>query len=456
MALSIIILAAGQGTRMRSSIPKVLHKLAEKSLLEHVVQTASELAKDRIHVVYGHGGDQLKEELSDLKVNWVLQAEQLGTGHAVAQAMGPIPPEDLVLILYGDVPLISRDTLESLIKAGIKGGLGLLTVKMENPTGYGRIIRDAGGEVQRIVEQKDASDLELLVSEVNTGMMTVDCDKLAAWLNRLENNNAQGEFYLTDIIEMAVSDGNPVNTVMPASEIEVMGINDRVQLSEMERNYQLMQAHYLMQQGVTLKDPMRFDLRGDLTIGTDVTIDVNVILEGKVKIGNKVNIGANTTISNSSIDDDVTILQNCVIDNSQVGKASRIGPFTRLRPETVLKDHVHVGNFVEIKKTTVDTGSKISHLSYIGDAEVGKDVNIGAGTITCNYDGANKFKTVIGDRAFIGSDTQLVAPVKVGEGATLGAGTTLTHDAEPESLTISRSKQVKVNGWQRPTKKVKT
>ncbi len=454
MALSIIILAAGQGTRMRSSKPKVLHKLAEKSLLEHVVQTASLLAKDNIHVVYGHGGEQLLEELSDLSVKWVLQEEQLGTGHAVAQAMDPIPPEDLVLILYGDVPLISRDTLESLIKAGIRGGLGLLTVRLENPAGYGRILRDAAGEVTRIVEEKDATEEEKIVSEVNTGMMCVDCDKLAGWLNQLENNNAQGEFYLTDIIEMAVADGLQVNTVMAASEIEVMGINDRVQLAEMERNYQLMQAHYLMQQGVTLKDPMRFDLRGDLSIGTDVTIDVNVVLEGKVQIGNNVNIGANTVISDSVIADDVTILQNCLIDKSQVGKGTKIGPFARLRPDTVLKENVHVGNFVEIKKTVVDNGSKVNHLSYIGDAEVGKDVNIGAGTITCNYDGANKFKTIIGDGAFIGSDTQLVAPVTVGAGATLGAGTTLTHDATAEKLTISRARQTSIDGWKRPVKKV--
>lgn len=455
MALSVIILAAGQGTRMKSQLPKVLHRLAGRPLLEHVYLAAAQFPKARVHIVYGHGGELVREGLSHLDANWVEQAQQLGTGHAVMQALPNVGASDCVLILYGDVPLITHATLQRLVDAAGTKEFGLLTVKLDDPTGYGRIVRDSHGNVQRIVEQKDATESERAIHEVNTGMMAVSAKQLQGWVDRLSNNNAQREYYLTDVIEMAVGDGVSINTVSPESGFEVMGVNDRAQLAELERYYQLVQAQHLMKQGVTLADPARFDLRGELEVGRDISIDVNVVLEGKVKLGDRVTIGPNNVLRNVVVEDDVIILPNCVIEDATLGKGARIGPYSRIRPETVLGENVHVGNFVEIKKSTVARGSKVNHLSYIGDSEVGRNVNVGAGTITCNYDGANKHKTVIGDDVFIGSDCQLIAPVTVGDGATLGAGTTLTQDAPAGKLTLSRVRQHTIEHWQRPQKKKK-
>jgi bifunctional UDP-N-acetylglucosamine pyrophosphorylase/glucosamine-1-phosphate N-acetyltransferase len=383
----------------------------------------------------------------------VEQARQLGTGHAVMQAMPAVRQADTVLILYGDVPLITHATLQRLVDAAGRKDFGLLTVELENPTGYGRIVRDSHGNVQRIVEQKDASEAEQAIHEVNTGMMAVSAKLLQGWVDRLSNKNAQKEYYLTDVIEMAVKDQVRVNTVSPESPYEVMGVNDRAQLAELERYYQYVQAQHLMKRGVTLHDPSRFDLRGELEVGQDVSIDVNVVLEGRVRLGNRVSIGPNNVLRNVTIGDDVAILANCLIEDAAIGDGARVGPFSRIRPDSVLGQDVHVGNFVEVKKSVVAKGSKLNHLSYIGDAEIGSNTNIGAGTITCNYDGAHKHKTIIGDNVFIGSDCQLVAPVKVGDGATLGAGTTLAKDAPAGKLTISRVRQQVVDDWQRPKKK---
>jgi bifunctional UDP-N-acetylglucosamine pyrophosphorylase/glucosamine-1-phosphate N-acetyltransferase len=452
MSLSIIILAAGQGTRMYSDKPKVLHQLAGKSLLEHVHHTASLMESRGIHVVYGNGGDQVKDQLSHLSVDWVEQAEQLGTGHAVKQALPNIPDKDLVLVLYGDVPLITNETLSDLVDAAEETSFSLLTTFVEEPRGYGRILRNKNDEVSRIVEEKDASSDEKKIREINTGMMVVNGKALKQWVEKLEDNNAQSEFYLTDVIEMAVNKGVKINTVQPHSEVEIRGVNDRAQLSELERYYQLIQAHQLMRRGITIMDPVRFDLRGDLEIDSDCYVDINVILEGRLKIGSGVSIGANCIIKDSIIDDDVEILPNSVIENSVIGKACRIGPFARIRPESVLNENVHVGNFVEIKKSVVGSGSKVNHLSYIGDSEIGTDTNVGAGVITCNYDGANKHKTIIGDNVFIGSDVQLVAPVSVSSGATIAAGTTVTKDVPENELAISRTPQKSMPDWKRPKK----
>ncbi|MDX1518926.1 MAG: bifunctional UDP-N-acetylglucosamine diphosphorylase/glucosamine-1-phosphate N-acetyltransferase GlmU [Gammaproteobacteria bacterium] len=452
MTLSVVILAAGQGTRMKSELPKVLHKLAGRTLLQHVYETASSLGARDMYIVYGYGGEKVREYSADMFVNWVEQRDQLGTGHAVQQVIPDIPDEDHVLILYGDVPLITVHTLNELIRSGSETGFGLLTVEMDDPTGYGRIVRDEHGKVLKIVEQKDASDDDLQIREVNTGFMLVRADLLKSWLSVLQNDNAQGEYYLTDIIENAVADGIDIITNQPESIVEVSGINSRAQLAEMERYYQLIQAHQLMRQGVSLADPGRFDVRGSLETGQDVEIDINVIFEGEVKIGNRVKVGPNTLIRDSEIMDDVEILANCVIEESVIGDGARIGPFARLRPGTSLKNDVRVGNFVEIKKSVVCRGSKINHLSYIGDTEIGVNVNIGAGTITCNYDGAHKHKTIIGDNVFVGSDCQLVAPVRIGADATIGAGTTVTDDVEPTDLVLSRTKQISVQGWKRPTR----
>ena len=451
MKLNVIILAAGQGTRMRSDIPKVLHTLGGRPLLQHVIETAQQLTPETINVVYGHGADQVLAKFSGWPVQWVEQAEQLGTGHAVQQ-VSLSDGDGIVLILYGDVPLLKKQTLQRLLETAESERLALLTVKLANPTGYGRIVRDDQGQVQRIVEEKDASDAEKTITEVNTGIMALPSFYLKQWLNRLENNNAQGEFYLTDVIAMAVTDGILVETVLAENEFEVQGINNKRQLAELERAYQRSQAEILMDQGVTLRDPSRFDLRGEVDVGRDVEIDVNVVMEGRVKLGNRVKIGPNVVIRNAVVDDDVEILAHSIIDDAQIGPGSRIGPFARLRPGTRLAGGTHIGNFVEIKKSIVGEGSKINHLSYVGDSEVGGGVNIGAGTITCNYDGVNKFKTVIEDGAFIGSDTQLVAPVRVGRSATIGAGSTITRDAPEGKLTLSRSKQITVDNWQRPKK----
>ncbi|MCP3869074.1 MAG: UDP-N-acetylglucosamine diphosphorylase/glucosamine-1-phosphate N-acetyltransferase [Gammaproteobacteria bacterium] len=456
MKLGVVILAAGQGTRMKSDLPKVLHPLADRPLVGHVITTARQLNADRIAVVYGHGGEQVPRAFSDTDLAWVEQAQQLGTGHAVEQAMPRMSEMDRVLVLYGDVPLTSVDTLQSLLDKASDTPLALLTVDLENPSGYGRIVRDTeSSRILRIVEQKDASDAELSIQEINTGILVADRSKLSAWLSGLENANAQGEYYLTDIVEMAVNEGIRVSSTQPEDLYEVVGVNDRRQLSELERRYQHLAADRLMREGVTLRDPARFDLRGTLTVGKDVEIDINVLIEGDVYLGDRVRVGPNTVIRNSRIDSDVELFENCIVENSTVGAGGRIGPYARLRPGAELSTEVHVGNFVEIKKSTVDHGSKINHLSYIGDCSIGKSVNIGAGTITCNYDGANKFRTIIHDDVFIGSDTQLVAPVEVGRGATVGAGATITRDVPQDSLSVSRAKQTDIDGWKRPRKEKK-
>lgn len=455
MNLSIIILAAGQGTRMCSARPKVLHPLAGRPLLAHVIDTARELQPADIHVVIGHGADQVQRDFADTDIQWVLQAEQLGTGHAVAQAMPAIPDGNCVLVMYGDVPLVSRATLEPLCSLAEQGMAALLTAELDDPGGYGRILHHADGSICGIVEQKDASASERALKEINTGFVAAPAARLRRWVAALDNNNAQGEFYLTDVIARAVTEGTSVRGVMADDITEVLGINDRKQLAVQERCYQQRQAERCLQAGVTLADPARFDLRGTLTAGEDVLIDVNAVLEGNIVLGNRVSIGPNVVMRNATVGDDVTILANCVIEDAEIGSRSRIGPFARLRPETRLSTNTHIGNFVEIKKSDVGEGSKVNHLSYIGDTSIGTDVNIGAGTITCNYDGANKHRTIIGDRVFIGSNTQLVAPVEVKEGATIGAGSTITRDVEANELALSRAPQKTRSGWKRPVKKTK-
>ena len=453
MSLEIIILAAGQGTRMRSALPKVLHKVGALPLLEHVYLLARALEADKISIVYGHGGEAVLDRLRHLDAIWVEQKERLGTGHAVMQLADDIRDDATVLILYGDVPLLGEATVRNLLSLTHDGSVGLLTVDLDDPHGYGRIVRDEAGEVLRIVEEKDATAQERLIQEGNTGILALNGGRLKQWLGRLENNNAQGEYYLTDVIALAVKDGVAVKTARAASVDEVLGVNNRQQLAHLERVYQLAWADRVMLQGVTLRDPGRFDVRGTLeSVGQDVEIDINVVLEGRVSIGNRVSIGPNCVIRDSVIGDDVVIHAHSVIEEATVGRGCRVGPFARLRPATELGAEVHVGNFVEIKKSSVAEGSKINHLSYVGDARVGAGVNIGAGTITCNYDGANKFLTVIEDGAFIGSDTQLVAPVTVGRNATIGAGSTITRDAPADALTLSRVKQVTLDGWKRPAK----
>jgi len=451
--LNIVILAAGQGTRMRSALPKVLHAIGHKPLLEHVLDTAKSLNCRSLHVVYGHGGDLVKERLAHHEVNWVLQDQQLGTGHAVEQAMPFIADNQTVLILYGDVPLIKKETLQRLIDAAGKDHLGLLTATLSDPTGYGRIIRNDSGQVIKIIEQKDADEEQKKVREINTGMLALNSTRLKGWLQQLENNNAQGEYYLTDVIGMAALENVTINTVQPDELTEIEGVNNKQQLAELERAYQQIQAEKLMQLGVTLRDPARFDLRGELEVGTDIVIDVNVVIEGKVKLGNGVTIEPNNIIKDSTIADHSVVHANSVIESAVIGEHCEIGPFARIRPDTQLAQQVKIGNFVEVKKSIIAQQSKVNHLSYIGDTEMGEKVNVGAGTITCNYDGANKHKTIIGDNVFIGSDTQLVAPVEIGAGATIGAGSTITHDAPKGELTLSRSPQKTRQGWKRPTKK---
>ncbi len=440
---------------MRSGLPKVLHQLAGKPLLSHVIDTARDFSPDEITVVYGHGGEQVRDLLDADDLDWCEQKQRLGTGHAVIQALPYLQRVDQVVILYGDVPLITNRTLQALLDGLRISDLVLLTESLNDATGYGRILRDTDGRITEIVEQKDASDEQLLIKEINTGIMAVERSRLEDWLNRIDNRNSQQEYYLTDIIALAVQDGVVIEAVKPASEEEVMGINDRQQLAYLERHLQREIADELMKSGVTLADPARLDVRGVLSAGRDVFIDCNAIFEGRVELADGVKIGPNVLIRNAVIKENVEILANSVIEDALIGAGSRIGPFARIRPETELADHVHIGNFVEVKKSRVASGSKINHLSYVGDSVIGSRVNIGAGTITCNYDGANKHQTIIGDNAFIGSDTQLVAPVTVGAGATIGAGSTITRDSPPDKLTLSRAKQISVDGWQRPVKKPK-
>ncbi|HWV09650.1 MAG TPA: bifunctional UDP-N-acetylglucosamine diphosphorylase/glucosamine-1-phosphate N-acetyltransferase GlmU [Pseudomonas sp.] len=451
MSLDIVILAAGQGTRMRSALPKVLHAVAGKSMLGHVIDTARQLKPQGIHVVIGHGAEQVRERLAADDLNFVIQAEQLGTGHAVAQAL-PQLSADTVLILYGDVPLIETATLERLLGQVSDQQLGLLTVELADPTGYGRIVRNGDGVVQAIIEHKDASDAQRAIREGNTGILAVPGKRLADWLGRLSNSNAQGEYYLTDVIAMAVADGLVVATERAADEMEVLGANDRIQLSQLERHYQYRAARRLMAQGVTLIDPARFDLRGDVTAGRDVLIDVNVILEGKVLIEDGVQIGPNCVIKDSVLRRGAIVKANSHLEGAELGEGADCGPFARLRPGAKLGAKAHVGNFVELKNAVLGEGAKAGHLSYLGDAEIGARTNIGAGTITCNYDGANKHRTVLGEDVFIGSNSSLVAPVTLGDGATTGAGSTVTQDVPAHTLAVGRAKQRNIEGWKRPTK----
>ncbi|MGF1726473.1 bifunctional UDP-N-acetylglucosamine diphosphorylase/glucosamine-1-phosphate N-acetyltransferase GlmU [Photobacterium nomapromontoriensis] len=451
MSFSAVILAAGKGTRMYSNQPKVLHTLAGKPMAKHVIDTCIGIGANNLHLVYGHGGDQMQAVLADEPVNWVLQAEQLGTGHAVNQACPALADDEKVLILYGDVPLISAETLENLLDAQPGGGIALLTVVLDDPTGYGRIVR-RNGPVVAIVEQKDASEEQKLIKEINTGVMVANGGDLKRWLSALKNDNAQGEYYLTDIIEIAHNEGRAVEAVHPVRAIEVEGVNNRIQLAKLERAFQAMQAERLLEQGVMLRDPTRFDLRGQLQCGTDVEIDVNVIIEGSVSLGNNVVIGAGCVLTDCEIDDNTVVRPYSVIEGATVGENCTVGPFSRLRPGAELVGDSHVGNFVEMKQARLGKGSKANHLTYLGDAEIGDRVNIGAGTITCNYDGANKFKTEIGDDVFVGSDSQLIAPVKIANGATIGAGATINRNIGEGELVITRAPARTIKGWKRPVK----
>jgi bifunctional UDP-N-acetylglucosamine pyrophosphorylase/glucosamine-1-phosphate N-acetyltransferase len=452
MSLDVVILAAGQGTRMRSRLPKVLQPLADRPLLSHVIDMALGLDQARVHVVYGHGGEQVPATFPDAPVHWIEQAEQLGTGHAVEQAMPGIDDQATVLVLYGDVPLVRSETAASLAGAGTRG-VALLTVRMADPTGYGRIVRDAAGNVTRIVEQKDATPEERAIDEVNTGLMAAPAGKLRAWLSRLDNSNAQGEFYLTDVTGLAVGDGVPVSTVEATDYEEVMGVNDKIQLAEAEAAVRRRRARELMTQGATVADPDRLEIRGEVTCGQDVFLDVGVVLEGKVRLGDRARIGPYSVVRDCDIGEDAVVHPHSVLEGATVGSGCSVGPFARLRPGTRLAPNAKVGNFVEVKNSQFGEGSKANHLSYVGDSTVGRDVNIGAGTITCNYDGANKHRTIIGDRAFIGSGVELVAPVEVGEDATIGAGSTISKKAPAGELTVARSKQTTIPGWKRPVKK---
>ena len=450
--LSVVILAAGKGTRMYSDLPKVLHPIAGKPMVKHVIDTVKALEAKQIHLIYGHGGDLMQQRLAAEPVNWVLQAEQLGTGHAMQQAAPFFADDENILMLYGDGPLITQTTLEKLIAAKPDNGIALLTVVLENPTGYGRIIRE-NGSVVAIVEQKDANAEQLKIKEINTGVMVASGASFKKWLAQLNNNNAQGEYYITDVIAMANRDGYKVEAVQASDLMEVEGANNRLQLAALERYYQKTQAEKLLLAGVSIIDPTRFDLRGSVTHGKDVEIDVNVILEGEIKLGHRVKIGAGSVLKNCEIGDDVEIKPYSVIEDTVIGNQAKIGPFSRLRPGTNLADETHVGNFVEIKNAEIAKGSKVNHLTYVGDAQIGANCNIGAGVITCNYDGANKFKTIIGDNVFVGSDTQLVAPVTVASGSTIGAGSTITKDVAQDELVITRVPQRHIQGWKRPTKK---
>jgi bifunctional UDP-N-acetylglucosamine pyrophosphorylase/glucosamine-1-phosphate N-acetyltransferase len=453
MSLSIVILAAGQGKRMKSNLPKVLQPLAAEPLLAHVLQTARDLQPDAIHVVFGHGGEQVRAAFADQPIQWALQTEQLGTGHALAQAMPAIDDAQTVLVLNGDVPLTRAQTLQALLDVVARGSVAVLSVKLNDPAGYGRILRNNAGQVVRIVEHKDATTKERAITEANTGLLAANAGRLRQWLAQLKNDNAQGEYYLTDIVTMAVRDGVPVEAILAPSEAEVLGVNDKVQLAEVESQLRRRRATELMLQGATLVDPARVDIRGQVTVGKDVFVDVNVVFEGRVQLDDGVRIGPNCVVKNTHIGAGTELFANCVIDNAVVGPNCNIGPFARLRPEAQLADHVHIGNFVEVKKSQIGSGSKANHLTYIGDAIIGKQVNIGAGTVTVNYDGANKWRTEIEDNVFIGSGSMLVAPVKICTGANTGAGSTITRDAPAGKLTLARARQVTLEGWQRPKKR---
>ena len=452
MSLEVIILAAGQGTRMRSKLAKVLHPLAGKAMLQHAIDAAAQTAPAAIHVVVGHGADQVKTAVSHPDLQWALQAEQKGTGHAVAQGLGNVADDATVLITYGDVPLVRAETLQNMV-ARCANNLVLLTATLDDPSGYGRIIRDDAGAVQAIVEQKDASPEQLAVREVNTGMMALPAKYLRDWLPKLSANNAQGEYYLTDIIAMAVAQGVAVEVAQPTALWEVEGVNNRLQLNALERQYQRLQAERLMTEGASLADANRIDIRGSLRIGQDVSIDVNCVFEGDVELGDDVEIGPNCLISNSRVAAGSVIRANSVLENAVVGEGCTVGPFARLRPGTVLESAARIGNFVETKNAQVGPGSKINHLSYVGDAQLGAGVNIGAGTITCNYDGVNKSRTDIGDNAFVGSNTSLVAPVSVGKAATVAAGSTITGSIADGELGVARGRQRNIKGWKRPIKR---
>ncbi|TAK75012.1 MAG: UDP-N-acetylglucosamine diphosphorylase/glucosamine-1-phosphate N-acetyltransferase [Gammaproteobacteria bacterium] len=454
MAIQVVILAAGQGRRMYSNQPKVLHRLGGKALLEHVILTALKISPETPPIiVYGHQGERLQEALGHYSVRWAEQQDQLGTGHAVLQAMPFVADDDRVLILYGDVPLISEQTLTRLIQATPPDAIGMVTVHLKQPTGYGRILRDAMERVMGIVEEKDASEVERAITEINSGIYILPAVHLKNWLPNLNNQNAQLEYYLTDVISRGVKEKVAIYTVQPRQFEEILGVNDRVQLAHLERFYQHQYAEKLMRQGVTICDPHRLDIRGDVEIGRDVTLDVNVILEGRVVIGHGCVIGPNTFLRNTTLGVNVEIKANSIIDGAEIAAEAIIGPFARIRPGTVLASKVHIGNFVELKNSQIDEGSKVNHLSYVGDSEVGKRVNIGAGTITCNYDGVNKHKTVIGDDVQIGSDTQLIAPVTVGAGATIAAGSTIIKDAPPHQLTLTQHiDQRSMADWERPKK----
>ncbi|MGQ9424794.1 bifunctional UDP-N-acetylglucosamine diphosphorylase/glucosamine-1-phosphate N-acetyltransferase GlmU [Gilvimarinus sp. F26214L] len=452
--LNVVVLAAGKGTRMKSRLPKVLHPVGGRPLLQHVLDTARQLEiRPPINTIIGHGAEQIEAALTAPEVRFVLQAEQLGTGHAVQQALPYVQAEDTVLILYGDVPLTRAATIQRLTRCVSEDSLGLLTLHLEDPAGYGRIVRDEQGRVVAIVEQKDASTEQKSINEVNTGILAVRGAHLQRWLPELSNDNAQGEYYLTDIIALASRDGVRVNTEQPEKEWEVLGINNRAQQAELERIFQQEQARQFMADGLSLMDPARFDCRGALSFGEDVVIDVNCVLEGTVELGNNVRIGPNCCLRNARIGDNSVIKANTIVEDAQLGESCEAGPFARLRPGAELRNGAKVGNFVEIKKALLGEGSKVNHLSYIGDAKIGKKVNVGAGTITCNYDGVNKSLTEIGDDAFIGSNTALVAPVKVGRGATIGAGSTISNDVPDEQLSVARGRQRNIEGWERPKKR---
>ena len=452
MPLDIVILAAGQGTRMHSTRSKVLHPIAGKPMLQHVLDAARVFADARLHVVIGHGAEQVKTAIADESINWVVQSQQLGTGHAVLQAQPSLRPTATVLVLYGDVPLVNPATLKQLVLSVDDGSMALLTVELDNPAGYGRIIRDQSGQVSRIVEQKDASEEQLRIQEVNTGIMAATSAQFSRWLPALQNNNAQGEFYLTDTIAMARAEDVYINTQSALSEAEVLGVNDRHQQARLERIYQERQARALMAQGVTLADPHRFDCRGQIKVGRDVFIDVNAVFEGDVELGDFVTIEPNCVIRDARIGNGSHIKANTVIEDVVIGEQVDVGPFARLRPGTVLNNGARIGNFVEVKNAVFGEHSKANHLAYVGDADIGRDCNIGAGTITCNYDGANKHKTSLGDNVFIGSNSTLVAPLTVQDGGFVAAGSTITKTVSADTLAIGRGQQRNIEGWRRPQK----